>query len=119
MRFWIIILLVCIILFVLFFPVVNKERLCYEANKTTLDTITDDVIAKGIPKFTQCERSADALYTLETCIRDATKSSDVASRANNVIQRIVATVRMSGTNLWTLKAEHNDECALFTETQLP
>ena len=119
MKFWFIVILVCTILFVLFFPLVNKERLCYEAGKSSLDEITDDIIARGISKFTQCERSADALYTLEVCIRDATKSSAVATHANDMIQRIVATVRLSSTNLWTLKAEHNEECTDFSESQLP
>lgn len=119
MRFWIIVLLVCITFFVLFFPLVNKERLCYEASKTSLDEITDDVIARGITKFTQCERSADALYTLETCIRDATKSSMIAAYANDTIQRIVGTVRLSSNNLWTLKAEHNEECSDYRSSQLP
>lgn len=112
-------MLVCTILFVLFFPLVNKERLCYEASKTSLDEITDDIIARGISKFTQCERSADALYTLETCIRDATKSSSVALHANYTIQRIVAIIRMSDNNVWTLKAEHNEECSDYRSSQLP
>ncbi|MCX6791566.1 MAG: hypothetical protein NT149_00825 [Candidatus Gottesmanbacteria bacterium] len=119
MKFWFIVILICVAVFILCFPLVNKERLCYEASQTSLDTITDDIIARGIPLSTQCERSADALYTLETCIRDATKSSAIASRANSMIQRIVATVRLSGTNLWMLKAEHNEECTDFSSSQLP
>jgi hypothetical protein len=119
MRFWILILLLCGILFYLFFPPVNKERLCYEASKTSLDEITDDVIVRGISLSTQCDRRADALYTLETCIRDATKSSAIAPRANDMIQRVVATVRLSGANLWMLKADHNEECADFSGSQLP
>lgn len=119
MKFWIIILLVSGIFVYLFYPPVNKERLCYEASHAGLDTITTDIIARGITKFTQCERSADVLYTLETCIRDATKSSAVASRSNNTVQRIVAIIRQSGGNLWTLKAAHNEECSDFSSSQLP
>ncbi len=119
MRFWIIILLAFGIFFYLFYPLVNKERLCYEASKASLDTIKTDIISRGITKFTQCERKADALYTLETCIRDATTSSTIAGRANDTVQRIVATVRLSGDNLWTLKEAHNKECSDFSSDQLP
>lgn len=119
MKFLILVLLVFGIFFYFFYPPVNKERLCYEASKASLDTITTDIIARGITKFTQCERSADALYTLETCIRDATKSSTVAVRANNMIQRIVAIIRQSSNNLWTLKADHNKDCSDFSSSQLP
>jgi len=119
MKLLILVLLLSGILFYLFFPLVNKERLCYEASKTNLDAITTDIIVRSIPLSTQCERSADALYTLEACILDATKSSAVATRANDMILRIVASVRMSDNNLWTLKADHNEKCMDFSSSQLP
>jgi hypothetical protein len=119
MKFWILVLLLCGMLFYLFYPPVNKERLCYEASQTSLNEITDDIIAKGIPLSTQCDRSADVLYTLESCIRDATASSVIASRANDTIQRIVASVRMSNNTVWMLKADHNQKCADFSSSQLP
>lgn len=119
MKFWFIVILICVAAFILCFPLVNKERLCYEASQTNLDNINSDVIARGIPKSTQCERSTDALFTLETCIQGATKSSTVALYANDTIQRIVAIVRLSGNNVWTLKAEHNEACAEFSRYQLP
>jgi hypothetical protein len=119
MKFFIIVLLLCGIFFYLFFSPVNKERVCYETSQKSLDSITSDIIDKRIPLSTQCGRSADTLYTLETCIREATKSSAIAVKANDMILRIVATVRMSGGNLWTLKADHNEQCASFTQSQLP
>lgn len=119
MKFWFIAILIFVVAFIVYFPLVNKERLCYEASQTTLDDINSDVIARGIPKSTQCERSTDALYALETCIRDATKSSTVALYANDTIQRIVAIIRPYGNNVWTLKAEHNETCAEFSRYQFP
>jgi hypothetical protein len=119
MKFWIIVVLVCAIIFVLCFPLVNKERLCYEASQTSLDDINYDVVARGIQESTQCERSADVLYTLETCIQDATKSSAVALYANDTIQRIVAIIRPYAPNVWTLKAQHNEDCEEFSRYQLP
>jgi hypothetical protein len=119
MKFWFIVILICVAAFILCFPLVNKERLCYEASQTNLDNINSDVIARGIPETTQCERSTDALYTLETCIQDATKSSTVALYANDAIRRIVAIIRPYEKNVWTLKAEHNETCADFSKYQLP
>jgi hypothetical protein len=119
MKFWILVLLLCGILFYLFYPPVNNERLCYEASQASLDTITTDIISRGITKFTECEQSADVLYALESCIRDATQSSIVAPHVNDIIQQIVAVVRLSGTNIWMLKADHNKECADFSSSQLP
>lgn len=119
MKFWFIVILVCVTIFVLCFPLVNKERLCYEASQTSLNDINYDMLARGIPKSTQCERSADTLYTLETCIQNATKSSAVAVYANDTIQRAVAFFRPYEKNVWTLKAEHNETCAGFNNYQLP
>jgi hypothetical protein len=119
MKFWLIVILIGVAASLLFFPPVNKERVCYEASKATLAAIDYDVLARGIVKSTQCERSADALYTLESCIQDATKSSTVASYSNDAIQRFVAILRPYEQNLWTLKAEHNETCAEYSRYQLP
>ena len=119
MKFIIFVLLACVMLFYLFFPPVNSERLCYEASQTSLNQITDDIIAKSISLSTQCDRSADTLSTLEACIKDATKSSIVASSANDIILQVVASIRMSDNNLGTLKADHNEKCIDFTGSQLP
>jgi len=119
MKVVIFILLACVMLFYLFFPPVNKERLCYEASQTSFNQINDDILSRSIPLSTQCDRSADTLSTLEACIKDATKSSIVATSSNDMIQQIVASVRMSDTNLWTLKADHNEKCIDFSDTQLP
>jgi hypothetical protein len=119
MKVLIIVLLACGIFFYLFFPPANKERLCYEASQTNLEEINYDMLARGIPESTQCERSADALYTLETCIQDATKSSATASYANDFIQRIITVVRPYSQDIWQLKADHNKTCAEFSRYQLP
>lgn len=122
MKYWIpifLVLLVFGILFYLFFPSVNKERICYETGQAGLDTISTDILARGISLSTQCERSADVLYALEGCIREATKSSTIADLANDTILRIVATVRLSRANLWMIKAAHNEKCADFSSAQLP
>lgn len=119
MRFWIIFLLVCGIFLYFFYPPVNTQRICYQTNDSNLDAITSDIFARSISLSTQCERSADALYALEACIRDATKSGTLAARANDMITRIVAVVRYSRPNLWTLKAAHNEKCVDFSDSQLP
>ena len=119
MKLLIIVLLMCVILLYLFFPPVNKERLCYETSQSSLNLINEYVISRDIQLSDQCDRTAGALYALEACIKDATKSSVVASSANDMIQQIVASVRMSDDNLWTLKADHNEKCIDFNDTQLP
>jgi uncharacterized membrane protein len=119
MKVLIIVLLACGTIFYLFFPPVNKERLCYEASQTSLEGINYDTLARGITASTQCERSADALYTLEACIQDATKSSAAATGANNVIQWMITVVRPYSQNIWQLKADHNETCAKFNRYQLP
>ncbi len=119
MKFWILVLLVIGILFYLFFPPVNTQRVCYQTNDSSLDAINSDIFARGISLSMQCERSADALYTLESCLRNATKSGTLAAQANDMITRIVAVVRYSRPNLWTLKATHNEKCVDFSDSQLP
>ena len=119
MKFWIIVILIGVAAFLLFFPPVNKERVCYEVSNAALSAIDYDIVSRGIPKSIQCERSADTLYTLESCIQDATKSSTVAVYANDVILRIVAVLRPYEHSLWTLKAEHNETCIEYSRYQLP
>jgi hypothetical protein len=119
MKVWIIILLLCGVFFYLFFPSVNKERQCYETSQRNFDQISANILNQRFSKETLCSQRADVLFNLEICIRDATKSSSVAVYANDIIQRIVAMVRQSRTNLWTLKVQHNEECAEFRGYLLP
>lgn len=119
MRFFLIILLLSVIAFLLFFSPVNKERACYATSKVKLSDIDYDILSRGISKSMQCERSVDVLYTLESCIQDATKSSMVAGYANDMILRIVAILRPYEHSLWTIKADHNDTCAEYSRYQLP
>jgi len=119
MKFWFIVILVCVTVFVIFFPLVNKERQCYETSQMILDQISANILNQRSSKDTQCSQRADALFDLEACVREATKSSTIATYANDTIQRIVAIVRLSSNNVWTLKAQHNEECAEFSRYQLP
>src|SRR4030042_5773644 len=90
MKFWIIILLVCGIFFYFFFPSVNKERQCYAMSQRNVDQISANLLDKRSSKETLCSQRADALFNLETCIRDATKSSPITLYANDRVQRMVA-----------------------------
>ncbi len=119
MKFWILILLVCGIFIYLFFPSVNKERQCYEMSQGNLDQISANILNQRSSKDTLCSQRADVLFNLETCIRDATKSSSVALYANNTVQRIVAIVRLYRNNVWALKVQHNEDCAEFRGYLLP
>jgi hypothetical protein len=119
MKFWIIILLTCGIFFYFFVPPVNKERQCYAMSQRDLDQISVNLLDKRLSKETLCSARSDVLFNLETCIRDATKSGSIALYANDTVQSVVAMVRQSRITVWTLKVQHNEECAEFRGYLLP
>lgn len=119
MKFFVILILLCIVLFFLFFPLVDRERQCYESSQANLDRISSNILNQRITKDMECSQRMDTLFNLESCMQDATKSSIVAQYANNTIQQLLAIIRPYGKNLWTLKAEHNQSCADYSWYQLP
>jgi hypothetical protein len=119
MKFWIILLLLCSALFVLFYPVVNKERICYETSQKLLDDIATNVLNQRLSRSMECEQSTNALFDLESCIQDATKSGSIAAYTSEPIQRLVSIIRPYNKNLWTLKKEHNLDCTESSTYQLP
>jgi hypothetical protein len=119
MKFFFSLIILSVILFVLFFPLVNTERQCYEISQTYVDIISTNIFNQRITKDTECSQRMDVLYNLELCIQDATKSSMVAMYSNNMIQRIVSIIRPYAKNLWTLKEEHNQACENFSWYKLP
>lgn len=119
MKYWFATFLLGVIFLILFSPLVNTERLCYESSKTVMDQISANVFNQRFSKDMECSQSTDELFNLESCIQNATKSSTVAMYANDTIQRMVAIIRPYSSNVWTLKAEHNQMCANSSSYQLP
>ncbi len=119
MKFWIIVLVILGAVFYILYPLVNRERQCYMISQADLSRIASNVLNMRISKETSCSESTDTLFTLEGCMQDATKSSMVAPYVNDTIQRIIAITRPYEKNLWTLKADHNLECAQSESYQLP
>ena len=110
---------ICAIILYFFYPPVNSERLCYENSERDLNQISVNMLNQRLSKDAKCRQSGDAISALESCIVEATKSSDIAPYANDAILRIVALLRPYAKNLWILKEEHNSACADFFWYQLP
>lgn len=119
MKFLVILIGIIGIILYLFFPAVNSERLCYEASQRQLDQISINILNQRSSKDAQCSQSVDVLFSLETCIQEATKSSSLAQYTNDTILRLVAIIRPYGKNLWNLKEEHNTTCSEFSWYLVP
>lgn len=119
MKFWLAIFIIGIIVTVLFYPPVNKERICYESAQSSMNDIAASVISRGLSQEEQCGKTTDALWTLESCMQEATKSSMVANYANGTIQQLVSIIRPYAKSLWTQKVEHNQECVNSSYYQIP
>ncbi len=118
MKIWFALFLVGAILVILFYPDVNRERLCYTASQDAINDIAANVLNQRLTKDMECSQSTEVLSNLESCMQEATKSSTVALYANDTVQRLVAIIRPYAKNLWTMKAEHNAACADFSSDQL-
>ena len=119
MKFWVGVLVIIALIFYFFFPLVNRERQCYVISQESLDQISSNVLNQKLTSDMECSQTTDTLFTLESCMQDATASSIVAQYANGTIQNIVAIIRPYAKNLWTLKEEHNAACATSGIYQLP
>ena len=119
MKIFIAVLVICILAFIALFPMVNTERVCYETSQQNMNVINENVPMRGWTKQSVCERSMDELFSLETCIQDATKSSFIADYVKDIIPRIVLIVRPYSNGVFTQKAAHNAQCAEFDWTLLP
>lgn len=119
MKFWITVLIVIGAIFYFYYPVINKERQCYETSQLLMSQISSNVLNQRLTKDVQCSQSTETLSDLEICIHDATGSSTLAHYTNDTMQTILAIIRPYGDDLWKQKAQHNLDCPDSETYQLP
>lgn len=119
MKFWLAVIAIVAIICYFYFPIINTERMCYETSQKLTDQISSTVLNYSLSLNDKCSRMTNVLTDLESCVHSATASSTVAQYTNGTIQNVVAIIRPYANNLWTLKANHNQECTNFENDQLP
>lgn len=114
-----IIILILIGLFIFLFPIVNTERMCYVNGDQRISDIRSNALWRGWDQRMVCESRMDAIFNLESCVQNATKSSTIAPYAATLIQKLVFIIRPSTTGISALKSDHNKECVNFDWSLLP
>lgn len=118
MKFWIGLLAICAIILYLYYPIINKERQCYQTVDLLTDQLATNVLNNRVASGDQCTQSTQILFDLENCIQEATSSSTLATYTNGTIQTVVDLSRPYSENLWRLKVDHNAACTSEPD-QLP
>lgn len=103
---------------ILLFPMVMKEKTCYDASNDATTDMNSRVIAQSLSKEDVCSRRSSILVSLETCLQNATASSRLAKHTNGVISQAVMFVHPFTDSVSTQIANHNNDCNDYSDYQL-
>jgi len=117
---WLLLLLLIIagFLAVKLYPIVIKEKTCFDTTSQTIDTINFSVPANDTSKSDVCAKRSVALMDLEDCITQATASSNIARYTGSIIEHAVYVLRPLTKSYSTQKNEHNADCSDYPQFQL-
>lgn len=117
---WLFLLVVILLIgaAVYLYPIVNKEKLCFDTTQSKITDIQYDIVARNLSKKDVCSQRSTTLLDLEDCIKAATAGSTLARHVNGIIENTVYLIRPLTKSLTTLKNEHNIDCSDFTKLQL-
>ena len=119
MRVFILLLILIGVGFAIFlYPMIYKEKICYDNTATAIDAINYSVVSQDVSKETVCSKRGIVLMDLEDCLNTATASSNIALYANSFITRAVYIIRPFTVSLEKLKADHNSDCGDYINYQL-
>ena len=119
MKLFFLLIIACIIYAAIYvFPMVNKEKMCFDATEAGYNTIQFNVVSKNLSKEDVCSQRSEMLLDLNDCLKSATSGSTLAPRINNIISNTVYLIRPLTKSLTTLKNEHNADCSDYEQYQL-
>jgi hypothetical protein len=100
------------------YPMVYKEKTCFDTTQSKLTDIQYYVVVRGLSKEDVCSQRSMMLLDLEDCIKAATAGSTLARHVNSIIENTVYFIRPLTKSLTTLKNEHNTDCSDYERFQL-
>jgi len=117
---WFFLLVVCLLIAaaVYLYPMVNKEKMCFDTTQSKITDIQYNIVARGLSKENFCSQRSTTLLDLDDCIKAATAGSILAKYVNNIIENTVYVLRPLTKSLTTLKNEHNADCSDYKKLQL-
>ena len=117
MKVFIVFILILIAGFILLFPMIRKEKACYDTADSAINTINFNA-SGGLETEDICDQKTCVLLDLGDCITAATSSSKIAAYSNTIIAGVVGMIRPLSRDFRALKAEHNQECSAYYKYQL-
>ena len=117
---WLLLLLLIIAGFLAFklYPMVAKEKSCFDTAGQAIDSINFSIPANDTSKKDVCAKRSVALMDLDDCISQATASSKLAKYTDSIIEHAVYMLRPLTKSYSTQKNEHNAECSDYPQYQL-
>jgi len=119
MKLFFLLIIACIVAGAIYvFPMVNKEKMCFDATDASYNNIQFAVVSRNLSKEDVCSQRSETLLNLNDCIKAATSGSTLAPHINSIISNTVYLIRPLTKSLTTLKNEHNADCSDYEQYQL-
>ena len=100
------------------YPMVMKEKGCFDTAQAKITDIQYNIVAKNLSREDVCSQRSLTLLDLGDCITVATSGSTLAPYVNGVIESTVYIIRPLTKSFITQKNEHNLDCRDYKKLQL-
>ena len=117
---WVYILVVVFLVFVAvkLYPMVMKEKACFDTAAQTIDTLNFSMVANNVSKKDMCSIRSGYLLNLDDCLTQAKAGNKFAKYTGSLVEDAVYVIRPLTKSYITQRNEHNTECSDYPEFQL-